>query len=64
MDARAEIEFKNGGKQRVEFYYGNTYLSQSSRKFPVNDQVSSLIIFDFAGNSRNIDLKDFSLVSF
>jgi enediyne biosynthesis protein E4 len=64
MDARAEIEYKNGRKQRIEFYYGNTYLSQSSRKLPINEQVAEVTIFDFKGNSRRIDLKDFNLVAY
>ncbi|CAN5575022.1 VCBS repeat-containing protein [soil metagenome] len=63
MDARADIEFTNGQKQRVEFYYGNTYLSQSSRTMTIDENVSSLIIYDFTGKGRNINLKDESLVS-
>jgi hypothetical protein len=57
MDAWAEVQLENGQQQRVEFYYGSTYLSQSSRKFKIAPHVTSVMIYDFAGNSRKVDLR-------
>lgn len=56
MDAWAEITWSNGKKQKREFYYGSSYLSQSVRKWQVNSQVSSVKIFDFKGRSRPLEL--------
>lgn len=55
MDAWAEITMHDGRKRKQEFYYGSTYLSQSTRKVYINDQVSSVRIYDFAGNRRQVD---------
>ena len=33
MTFSADVIYKDGHKKHIEFYYGNTYLSQSSRKF-------------------------------
>jgi hypothetical protein len=37
----AEVIFKDGSRRRQEFYYGNTYLSQSARVFQLTDKVKS-----------------------
>jgi hypothetical protein len=52
----AEVFYKNGSVRRLEFYYGSTYLSQSSRSLPVKDDISKVIITDFSGGKRQIDL--------
>lgn len=62
-DAKAELLYKNGKKELKEFYYGNTYLSQSSRTLSVDDNVQSIKIYDFAGKERSIEIKDISLLS-
>ena len=51
-----ELTMEDGKKMRVEFYRGSGYLSQSTRGIPLPQRVSSLKVFDEAGNSRNIDL--------
>jgi enediyne biosynthesis protein E4 len=51
-DLWAEITNRDGKKYRKEFYYGSAYLSQSSRKIEIDDQVASIKIFDFSGKSR------------
>jgi enediyne biosynthesis protein E4 len=51
-DFSADIVYKDGRKQRVEFYYGSTYLSQSSRYFAVENQISSVTITNFKGVKR------------
>ena len=57
-DFSAELDYQNGLKRKVEFYYGSTYLSQSSRNFPVSDKVVKLTITDFSGNKRLQPLRD------
>lgn len=48
----ATIIFKDGSSRKVEFYYGNGYLSQNSRKFLINDLVESVQITKYNGESR------------
>ncbi len=54
LDAVAEITYQNGKKQRLEFYYGHTFLSQSARKFAWQPGIKSVVIKDFAGQSRQL----------
>ena len=53
-DFFAEIIFNDGKKRRVEFYYGSTYLSQSSRTFPVEKNMGKIIITNFKGIKRKV----------
>jgi enediyne biosynthesis protein E4 len=55
-DAFAILKFPNGKKQKVEFYYGSGYLSQSSRLLHVSSQVSGLEIQNFKGERRLMEL--------
>lgn len=55
LDAVAEITYQNGKKQRMEFYYGHTYLSQSARKFAWQPNITSITIKDFSGHSRQLE---------
>lgn len=55
MDAWAEISMNDGSKCRAEFYYGSTYLSQSTRHFYVSEKATSVTIYDFSGRSRQIN---------
>jgi hypothetical protein len=50
----ADVFYKNGNKKHVEFYYGNTYLSQSSREFQITEDVTKVIITDFKGVKREV----------
>ncbi|PSR54946.1 RNA-binding protein [Adhaeribacter arboris] len=54
MDAVAEITYRNGRKQRVEFYYGHTYLSQSARKLRWQPDMAAIEMKDFSGRSRKL----------
>jgi hypothetical protein len=56
LDARAEIHYRDGRSERREFYYGSTYLSQSSRRLSLGPEVVAVTLFDFKGNSRSIQL--------
>jgi len=53
-DASAEILFKNGKKQRLESYYGFSFLSQSARFLSINKNVASIIISDSKGQTRKV----------
>lgn len=53
-DFYAEIIYKNSKKRRVEFYYGSTYLSQSSRKLLVEKDAVKITITNFKGMKRVI----------
>jgi hypothetical protein len=55
-DESAIIKLKNGKKERKEFYYGASFLSQSSRFIQAGEQVSAIEITDSKGNKRNIAL--------
>lgn len=49
----AEIKLKNGKTRKHEFYYGSSYLSQSSRKLPVLSNYESITLF-FKDNKQEI----------
>ena len=51
-DASAIIEFVNGKKRKEEFYFGNSFLSQSARFMSYNEQVKQITIIDQNGVSR------------
>ena len=53
-DAWAEVTLANGETQRLEFYYGSTYLSQSSRTLVLGKNVASVAIYNFAGERREV----------
>lgn len=53
-DAGAYITFSNGEKMKLEFYYGDSYLSQSTRKFEILPLMEEVIIYDYNGSKRKI----------
>lgn len=54
LDSWAELIYKDGKKQKIEFYYGSGYLSQSTRRIRIPANVKEVIIFDSKGKSRKI----------
>lgn len=54
-DSHAELSFTDGRKEKMEFYHGSGYLSQSSRSVKIPSGIKELKVFDYAGNSRVID---------
>jgi hypothetical protein len=54
LDYLAEITFKDGSKSIKEFYYGDGYLSQSSRILPVLDFYMKVEITDYKGVKRTV----------
>lgn len=57
LDAWAELVFVDGKKQKIEFYYGAGYLSQSSRTIRLPDGVVEIIVYDATGESRKSTVK-------
>ena len=55
-DAYALITKRNGVTYKHEFYYGSTYLSQSSRQLLVSGDVVLIEIFTRKGNGRKISI--------
>jgi hypothetical protein len=55
-DVSALIQFKNGQIRKEEFYYGSSFLSQSSRFLSIEGNVSSVQITDSKGQTRKISL--------
>ncbi|GEO05347.1 hypothetical protein AAE02nite_30110 [Adhaeribacter aerolatus] len=54
VDAWAVVTYANGKKEKLEFNYGSTYLSQSARRFERLPTMTSVEIFDFKGRSRKL----------
>lgn len=50
----AEIFFKDGRKNRMEFYYGSGYLSQRSRSIVIHDQIKEIRIISFDGSTKTV----------
>jgi enediyne biosynthesis protein E4 len=55
-DVYAEITWLNGTKSRQEFYYGSSYLSQSSRILRLPAGAKSIIVINALGKKRAINL--------
>ncbi len=54
MDAYAELKLKGGKTRRHEFYYGSTYLSQSTRTFVMPSTVETVTIVEYSGRRRTV----------
>lgn len=54
FDKQADIVYQDGRKEKVEFYYGSGYLSQSTRTIELPPNVNSIVIHDFFGDKRTI----------
>jgi hypothetical protein len=56
-DESAVITYKNGVKQKQEFYYGSSFLSQSGRFLTVNLDVRSVEITNNEGHTRVLNFE-------
>jgi hypothetical protein len=56
LDSWAELIYANGRKQKVEFYYGSGFLSQSSRNIRIPLGVNEIIVYNYNGESRKVTL--------
>jgi hypothetical protein len=54
-DFSADIIYSDNKKMRTEFYYGSSFLSQSSRKMKIDKNAQKIVITDFKGNKREIN---------
>jgi hypothetical protein len=54
LDVAATLHYADGKKQKVEFYYGQSFLSQSARELTIGKDVKSLEIIDSKGNKRQV----------
>jgi len=54
-DFSADITYGDNKKRRIEFYYGSSFLSQSSRKLKMDKNIVKIVITDFKGNKREIN---------
>ncbi|MEX2233227.1 MAG: VCBS repeat-containing protein [Cyclobacteriaceae bacterium] len=57
LDVSAAITFTDGRKQKIEFYYGSGYLSQSTRQIYLSDNVKEIIVYNSEGESREINIQ-------
>ena len=55
-DTYAELVFRNGSKRKLEFYYGSSFLSQSSRFIKIDENISSVTIYDNNGQKRKVEI--------
>jgi hypothetical protein len=53
-DQSAVITYKNGSSTKQEFYYGSSFISQSSRSILINDKVAQVSIKSYSGTTRVI----------
>jgi enediyne biosynthesis protein E4 len=55
LDTYAIVNTADGRSYREEFYFGNTYLSQSERTFAADNKTTSIQIFTSTGSKRAIN---------
>ena len=55
-EVSGEKTFKNGKTQRLEFYYGASFLSQSARFLSIDSNIKSIMIHDSKNSKRKIEL--------
>jgi hypothetical protein len=53
-DMFATIKYKNGKITKQEFYYGDSFLSQSGRYINIDSSMASVTITDNEGHERNL----------
>ncbi|MGI9544240.1 MAG: VCBS repeat-containing protein [Cyclobacteriaceae bacterium] len=56
QDAYGIVSYPNGKMEKVEFYYGSSYLSQSSRKFAFPSSATTVVLYDSRGESREVSI--------
>lgn len=57
FDTYATIKYKDGRTSKQEFYYGDSFLSQSARFIMVDNSMSSVSVTDSFGHVRDIAVK-------
>jgi enediyne biosynthesis protein E4 len=59
-DAYALITLKDGRQRKHEFYFGSTYLSNSSRGVKIPADVKDIVVFGADGKSRQVNASQLS----
>jgi hypothetical protein len=54
LDAYALITLRSGSQYKQEFYYGGSYLAQSSRYLKINPRMEKVEVVQFNGAKRKI----------
>jgi len=54
LDMYVTIRYKNGKMAKQEFYYGDSFLSQSGRYLNIDSSMASVTVTDNSGHTRNI----------
>ncbi|MFM9836619.1 MAG: VCBS repeat-containing protein [Cyclobacteriaceae bacterium] len=54
LDVWADLTYTNGQKQKIEFYYGSGYLSQSTRKIRIPTGLGKMVVYNSKGVARKI----------
>ncbi len=54
---KAEVSFLSGQKRLQEFYFGSSYLSQSTRKVMISGEESSITLINYKGEKTEVNLK-------
>jgi hypothetical protein len=55
-DVNAVVRYKNGRMQKKEFYYGDSFLSQSARFIKLDSNMLNITITDSKGKTRIVNL--------
>jgi hypothetical protein len=61
FDSHAELHYQNGTREKVEFYYGAGYLSQSTRNLMISPNVLKILVYDYKGNQRTVENNQLAL---
>jgi hypothetical protein len=56
LDSYAMLSLASGKKVKVEFYYGSGYLSQSSRRVKLSQDIKEMRVYNSKGEVRKVDL--------
>jgi enediyne biosynthesis protein E4 len=54
-ESYAIVTDENNKSYRQEFYYGESYLSQSGRSYQVPSNARSITIYSYSGNKRTLN---------
>lgn len=54
-DVSGIVKLKSGNQRKIEFYYGSSFLSQSSRQIIITEDMSSIKILNTEGEEREIN---------
>ncbi len=59
QDFRLDLQLKNGAQRVREYYYGHSFLSQSSRRVAIPNNVQTVTITRYNGDKRQVPVNDF-----